>query len=51
MKMSIVEVRDMLSALSAQEVEKPIGKLWGVKSVTVNSLREAPQCATPKPGK
>ena len=36
MKTSVIEVRGMLSALSAHGVEKRIGKVPGVKSVTVN---------------
>ena len=36
MKTSVIEVRGMLSSLSAYGVEKRIGKLLGVKSVTVN---------------
>ena len=36
MKTSIIEVRDMLSVLSVVGVEKQIGEVPGVKSVTVN---------------
>ena len=36
MKTSVIEVRGMLSALSSRGVEKRIGKVPGVKSVTVN---------------
>ena len=36
MKTSVIEVRGMLSALSAHGVEKRIGKVRGVESVTVN---------------
>ena len=36
MKTSVVEVRDMLSVLSVDEVEKRIGEVPGVDSVTVN---------------
>jgi len=36
MKTSIIEVRDMLSVLSALGVEKRIGEVPGVESVTVN---------------
>ena len=36
MKTSVIEVRGMLSALSSHGVEKRIGKVPGVKSVTVN---------------
>ena len=36
MKTSVIEVRGMLSALSAHGVEKRIGKVPGVESVTVN---------------
>ena len=36
MKTSVIEVRGMLSALSAYGVEKRIGMVPGVKSVTVN---------------
>jgi Cu2+-exporting ATPase len=36
MKTSVIEVRDMLSVLSVDEVEKRIGDVPGVESVTVN---------------
>ena len=36
MKTSVIEVRGMLLALSAHGVEKRIGKVPGVESVTVN---------------
>ena len=36
MKTSVIEVRDMLSVLSVQEVEERIGEVPGVESVTVN---------------
>ncbi len=36
MKTSVIEVRGMLSALSARGVERRIGKVPGVESVTVN---------------
>ena len=36
MKTSVIEVRDMLSVLSVREVEKRIGEVPGVESVTVN---------------
>jgi Cu2+-exporting ATPase len=36
MKTSVMEVRDMLSVLSASGVEKRIGEVPGVESVTVN---------------
>ena len=36
MKTSVIDVRGMLSALSADRVEKRIGKVPGVASVTVN---------------
>ncbi len=36
MKTSVIEVHDMLSVLSVDELEKRIGKAPGVKSVTVN---------------
>ena len=36
MKTSVIEVHDMLSVLSVDEVEKRIGKVPGVESVTVN---------------
>ncbi len=36
MKTSVIEVRDMLSVLSVDELEKRLGKAPGVKSVTVN---------------
>jgi Cu2+-exporting ATPase len=36
MKTSVIEVHDMLSALSVDEVEERIGKVPGVESATVN---------------
>ena len=36
MKTSVIEVRDMLSVLSVDEVEKRIGEVPGVESATVN---------------
>ena len=36
MKTSVLEVRDMLSVLSVDEVERRIGEVPGVDSVTVN---------------
>ena len=36
MKTSVVRVQDMLSVLSVDEVEKRIGEVQGVESVTVN---------------
>ncbi len=36
MKTSVIEVHDMLSILSVAEVEKRIGEVPGVESVTVN---------------
>jgi len=36
MKTSVIEGRDMLSVLTVLEVEKRIGKVPGVESVTVN---------------
>lgn len=36
MKTSVIEVHDMLSVLSVDEVESRIGKVPGVESVTVN---------------
>ena len=36
MKTSVIEVHDMLSVLSVDEVEKRIGEVPGVASVTVN---------------
>ena len=36
MKTSVIEVRDMLSVLSVDEVERRIGEVPGVESVTVN---------------
>ena len=36
MKTSVIEVHDMLSVLSVDEVEKWIGEVPGVESVTVN---------------
>ena len=36
MKTSVIEVHDMLSVWSVDEVEERIGKVPGVKSVTVN---------------
>ena len=38
MKSSIIDVRDLLSPLSAQGVEKQLAKLPGVKQVDVNSV-------------
>ncbi len=40
MKTSIIHVHDMLSVLSVEEVEKRIGELPGVESVTVNFAAE-----------
>ena len=36
MKTSVIEVHDMLSVWSVDEVEKHIGEVPGVESVTVN---------------
>ena len=36
MKTSVIEVRDVLSVLTAQQVEKRMGAVPGVASVTVN---------------
>lgn len=36
MKTSVIEVQDMLSVFSVEEVEKRIGEVPGVQSVTVN---------------
>jgi Cu2+-exporting ATPase len=36
MKTSVIEVHDMLTVLSVEEVEKRIGEVPGVESVTVN---------------
>jgi copper chaperone CopZ len=36
MKTSVIEVRDMLSVLTVDEVEKRLGEVPGVESVTVN---------------
>jgi P-type Cu2+ transporter len=36
MKTSVIEVRDMLSVLGVDDVEKRIGEVPGVESVTVN---------------
>ena len=36
MKTSVIDVRDMLSVLSVRGVEKRIGEVPGVESVTVN---------------
>jgi Cu2+-exporting ATPase len=36
MKTSVIEVHDMLSVLSVEEVERRIGEVPGVESVTVN---------------
>ena len=36
MKTSVIEVRDMLSVLTVDEVEKRIGNVPGVASATVN---------------
>jgi len=51
MKTSVIEVRDMLSALSTQAVEKRIGKVPGVESVTVVTMRKAPQYVTTIPSR
>ena len=40
MKTSIINVHDMLSVLSVDEVEKRIGEVAGVESVTVNFAAE-----------
>ena len=40
MKTSIINVHDMLSVLSVDEVEKRIGEVPGVESVTVNFAAE-----------
>ena len=40
MKTSIIKVHDMLSVLSVEEVEKRIGEVPGVESVTVNFAAE-----------
>ena len=40
MKTSVIEVHGMLSALSAHDVEKRIGKVPAVESVTVNCAAE-----------
>ncbi len=40
MKTSIINVHDMLSVLSVEEVEKRIGQVQGVESVTVNFAAE-----------
>ena len=36
MKTSVIEVHDMLSVFSVEEVEKRIGEVPGVESATVN---------------
>jgi len=41
MKTSVMEVRDMLSVLSVDEVERRIGEVPGVESVTVNYAAES----------
>ena len=40
MQTSVIEVHDMLSVLSVDEVEKRIGEVPGVESVTVNFAGE-----------
>ena len=40
MKMSVIEVHDMLSVLTVEEVEKRIGGIPGVESATVNYAAE-----------
>ena len=40
MKTSTINVHDMLSVLSVDEVEKRIGEVPGVESVTVNFAAE-----------
>ena len=42
MKTSVMEVRDMLSVLSALGVERRIGEVPGVESVTVNYAFQLP---------
>ena len=41
MKTSVIEVHNMLSVLSVEEVEKRIGEVPGVESVTVNFAAES----------
>ena len=41
MKTSVIEVHDMLSVLSVDDVEKRIGEVPGVESVTVNFAAES----------
>src|SRR3989304_3363476 len=41
MKTSVIDVRDMFSVLSVDEVEKRIGEVPGVESVTVNYAAES----------
>ena len=41
MKTSVIEVHAMLSVLSVDEVEKRIGEVPGVESVTVNYVRRS----------
>jgi len=41
MKTSVIEVHDMLSVFSVEEVEKRIGEVPGVNSVTVNYAAES----------
>ena len=40
MKTSVIEVHDMLSVFSVEEVEKRIGDVPSVESVTVNHAAE-----------
>ncbi|MDZ4745742.1 MAG: hypothetical protein SGJ05_07040 [bacterium] len=45
MKTSVIEVHDMLTVFSLEEVEKRIGEVPGVKSVTVNYAAGSANCA------
>ena len=49
MKTSVIEVHDLLSVLTVDEVETRIGGVPGVDSATVNYAAGTPQCATTKP--
>ena len=49
MKTGVIAVPEMLSVLSVDEVEKRIGEVPGVNSVTVNSAAESATVRTVQP--
>ena len=51
MKTSVIEVHGMLSVLSVGEVEKRIGDVPGVKSVTVNFAAKSARSEERRVGK